>query len=29
MGAVVCAFATDMEFVKELVSIPGASADIP
>ena len=29
MGAVVCAFATDREFAKELVSIPSASADIP
>ena len=25
----VCAFATDMEFLKELVAIPSASADIP
>ena len=25
----VCAFATDMEFVKELVAIPSASSDIP
>ena len=29
MGVVMCAFATDMAFVKELVAIPSASADIP
>ncbi len=29
MGVSVCAFATDMEFVKELVAIPSASSDIP
>ena len=29
MGMVVCALATDLEFVRELVAIPSASADIP
>jgi acetylornithine deacetylase/succinyl-diaminopimelate desuccinylase-like protein len=29
MGLSLCAFATDMEFLKELVAIPSASADIP
>ena len=29
MGLSVCAFAADMEFLKELVAIPSASADIP
>ena len=29
MGVAACVFATDMEFVKELVAIPSASADIP
>lgn len=29
IGLSVCSFATDMEFLKELVAIPSASADIP